>query len=186
MQIELDRVTVRPFAPEDAADLWEILGDAQTMAYLERPYDFPGTQAFLQDFCIARKGALACVCRETGKVIGYLLFHALQSGVYELGWAFNRRFWRQGYAFEALDGLIAYAFEKLGAHKVFAETIDTVRSVGLMRKLGMRREGVQRAQTQDSNGAWTDLYLYGMTCGDYWAGRPRSGDKEEAGAEKAF
>lgn len=114
MQIELDRVTVRPFAPEDAADLWEILGDAQTMAYLERPYDFPGTQAFLQDFCIARKGALACVCRETGKVIGYLLFHALQSGVYELGWAFNRRFWRQGYAFEALDGLIAYAFEKLG------------------------------------------------------------------------
>ena len=119
-------------------------------------------------------------------VIGYLLFHALQSGVYELGWAFNRRFWRQGYAFEALDGLIAYAFEKLGAHKVFAETIDTVRSVGLMRKLGMRREGVQRAQTQDSNGAWTDLYLYGMTCGDYWAGRPQIGDKEKTGLKKRF
>ena len=47
-------------------------------------------------------------------------------------------------------------------HKIFAEAIDGVKSVGLMKKLGMRLEGVQREQTDDNFGNWADLYLYGI------------------------
>lgn len=43
-----------------------------------------------------------------------------------------------------------------------AETIDSQKSVSLMEKLGMKREGVQRSQTKDNLGNWTDLYLYGI------------------------
>ena len=40
--------------------------------------------------------------------------------------------------------------------------IDGVKSVGLMKKLGMRLEGVQKQQTRDNLGNWADLYLYGI------------------------
>lgn len=54
-----------------------------------------------------------------------------------------------------------YAFDKLDAHKIFAETIDGVKSVGLMKKLGMQLEGIQRSHVKDKDGHWADLYLYG-------------------------
>ena len=52
----------------------------------------------------------------------------------------------QGYAFEACRALLGYAFCRMGAHKVFAETIDGGRLVRLMEKLGMKREGGSAAR----------------------------------------
>ena len=58
--------------------------------------------------------------------------------------------------------MVEYAFNQLEAHKIFAEAIDSVKSVGLMKKLGMRLEGIQRSQTKDNDGNWADLYFYGL------------------------
>ena len=58
--------------------------------------------------------------------------------------------------------MIDHAFRELNAHKVFAETIDGVKSVGLMQKLGMKLEGTQRSQTKDNEENSEDLYLYGL------------------------
>ena len=58
--------------------------------------------------------------------------------------------------------MIDYAFAEMGVHKIFAETIDCVKSVSLMKKLGMRPEGIPRGQTRDNHGNWADLYLYGL------------------------
>lgn len=162
MNIETQRLTIRDFTPTDAADLHAIFGDAETMANCEPAYDFKKTQNFLNDFCITRKGAAAAVHKESGIVIGYILFNEFDEGVYEIGWIFNRNYWRQGYAYEACKALIDHAFGTLNAHKVFAEAIDAVKSVGLMKKLGMRLEGIQRSQTKDNQGNWADLYFYGL------------------------
>lgn len=162
MNIETPRMIVRDFTPEDAADLYEILGDDETMENCEAAYDFEKTVEFLNSFCIGRKGAVAAVHKESGKLIGYILFHEFDQGVYEMGWIYNRNFWRQGYAYESCNAVIDYAFGERKAHKVFAETIDAVKSVSLMQKLGMQPEGVQHSQTKDFHGNWTDLYLYGL------------------------
>ena len=162
MHLNTKRLLIRDFEPGDAADLNAILGDEETMANCEPAYDFAKTERFLSDFCIRRKGAVAAVHRESGKLIGYILFSQLEEGVYETGWFFNRRYWRQGYAYEACRAVIDHAFNELGAHKVFAETIDGVKSVRLMQKLGMKPEGVQRRQTRDNAGNWADLYFYGL------------------------
>ncbi len=95
-------------------------------------------------------------------MIGYILFNAFEEGVYEIGWIFNKNYWRQGYAFESCKAMVEYAFNQLEAHKIFAEAIDSVKSVGLMKKLGMRLEGIQRSQTKDNDGNWADLYFYGL------------------------
>lgn len=167
MYIETTRMIIREFTPEDAADLHDIFGDEKTMENCEPAYDFEKTKDFLASFCIGRKGAAAAVHKESGKVIGYILFHESCEGVYEMGWFYNRSFWGQGYAYESCRAVIDYAFNKLNAHKVFAEGIDTVKSVGLMEKLGMRLEGIQKSQAKDNQNNWADLYFYGLLEDDW-------------------
>lgn len=162
MRIETERVRVRDFAMEDAEDLFTILGDGETMENCENAYDFEKTKEFLRHFCIERRGAFAAQLKTSGKVIGYILFHEAGEDVYEMGWFFNRSYWRQGYAYESCKALLDYAFRERHAHKVFAETIDPVKSVGLMKKLGMVPEGIQREQVKDPQGNWADVYLYGI------------------------
>ena len=158
---------IRDFIPEDAADLHEIFGDDETMKNCEPAYDFDKTKEFLTSFCIGRKGAVAAVHKESNKVIGYILFNEADEGVYEMGWIYNRSFWRQGYAYESCKTVIVYDFGELKAHKVFAEAIDAVKSVSLMKKLGMQLEGIQRSHTKDNHGNWADLYFYGLLDDDW-------------------
>ncbi len=153
--IETIRLTIRDFTLEDAKDLHKILGDAETMRNCEPPYDFEKTKDFLESFCIGRHGAVAAVEKQSQKLIGYILFNELEPGAYEIGWLFNRSYWRQGYAYEACKAVVDYAFCELNAHKVFSETVDSVKSVGLMKKLGMTFEGIEK-----TNGA--ALFCYGL------------------------
>ena len=169
MKIETPRLILRDFEMRDLADLHEMLGDAETMQNCEPAFEFEKTEAFLRDFCIGRKAAVAAALRDSGKVIGYILFNSIGAHeVYELGWIFNKNFWRQGYAFEAISALIEHGFSQMGIHKFFAEAIDTEKSVGLMEKLGMKREGIQRAHTKDCKGQWVDMYIYGLLRDDYF------------------
>jgi len=170
MYLETARLVIRDFTPDDAAALHEIFGDAETMKNCEPPYDFEKTQKFLEEFCIGRKGAAAAVLKDSGKVIGYILFKAFgedaEEDVYEIGWIFHKAYWRQGYAYESCSRVIDYAFYSLNAHKIIAEAIDGIKSVSLMKKLGMKPEGIQRSHTRDNAGKWADLYLYGLLRAD--------------------
>lgn len=167
MYIETPRMLIRDFAEEDAEDLYEILGDDETMKYCEPAYSMEKTRKFLTSFCIDRKGAVAAVHKKNGKVIGYILFSEQGDGVFEMGWFFNRSFWGQGFAYESCRAVIDYAFGEKNIHKVFAETIDAVKSAGLMRKLGMQPEGVQRSHSKDLGGNWTNIFLYGLLKEDW-------------------
>ena len=167
MYTETQRMIIRNFISEDAQDLYEILGDDETMKNLEPAYSFEKTKDFLASFCIGRSGAFAAVHKESGKVIGYILFNEQEKGVYEMGWIFNRSFWGQGFAYESLKAVIDYAFSKLSAHKVFAETIDAVKSVGLMKKLGMRFECIEPNASKDEYGSPADLHFYGLLDKDW-------------------
>lgn len=165
--METERLTIRPFVMSDAPALQTILGDAETMACVEPPYDLPKTEAFLRDFCIGQRGGMAAVQRETGRLIGYLLFKAIEPDAYEIGWIFARDCWRRGYAFEASRALVHRAFEKLGARKVVAETVDAVKAAGLLKKLGMQPEGVEQLQTRDNAGQQQVMYLFGLLREEY-------------------
>ena len=94
MYLETERLIIRDFTPEDAGDLHEIFGDEETMLNCEPAYTPERTRQFLTEFCIGRRGAVAAVLRESGKVIGYILLKALgenaEEDVYEIGWIFHR------------------------------------------------------------------------------------------------
>ena len=155
MYLETKRLVLRSFRYADGPDLHEMLGDAETMRFLEPAYTEAQTEQFLRDFCMDRKGAVAAEEKESGRVIGYLLFHACGSAdVYELGWIIHRDRRRQGYAFETCRALIEYGFGTMKLREIFAETVDGNASVGLMRKLGMQPK-------QGENGE-DGLFVYHM------------------------
>lgn len=166
MFIETDRMIIRNFTMADLNDVYDILGDDEIMKNCEPAYSIEKTADFLQKFCIEKNGAVAAVHKEIDKVIGYILFNEYGDGVYEIGWFYNKNYWRKGYAFEACSAVIDYAFDSMNAHKIFAETIDSVKSVNLMKKLGMKLEGIQRSQVKNDLGYWADLFLYGILVED--------------------
>lgn len=168
MHIETERCIIRYFQEDDFRDFHEIFSDPVVMENTEPPYDEAKSRAFLEGFCIRDKKALALEHKAERKVFGYILFSdRLQKDVYEIGWIFNRNYWRQGFAYEAMSAVVDFAFRQLHAHKLFAEAIDTVKSVGLMKKLGMVFEGRQIEQLKDQNGEWRDLYYYGLLAEQY-------------------
>ena len=172
MHIETERLLLRVFRESDLNDLQAIFGDAETMRHVEPPYTIEKTREFLLDFCIGQKKAFAVALKSTGQMIGYVLFKPYGApDVYEIGWIFHRSHWRQGYAYEVCSALTEHAFIEMNVHKIFAEATDNVKSVGLMKKLGMQLEGVHRSETRDLDGNWTDLYFYGLLREDYLRSR---------------
>lgn len=85
LYIETTQMIIRSFTPDDASDLYDILGDAATMESCEPAYSLEKTERFLSSFCIGQHGAVAAVHKESGKMIGYILFNELYEGVYEMG-----------------------------------------------------------------------------------------------------
>jgi len=169
MYLGTERLILRDFASEDFDGLWDIFRDRETMEHVYL-YTEEETRAFLLGFCMEGEPRKACavVLRESGTLIGYLLRKEIDApGIYELGWIFHRAYWRRGYAYEAASALIRHLFEKEGAHKVMAETEDPVKSLGLMKKLGMTQEGLFRRHCRTGDGRWLDLYWYGLLAEDW-------------------
>ena len=171
MNLETDRMILRDFISCDLEDLYAIFGNAEVMKNTEPPYSKEKTEKFLNSFCIERepKGAFAAVLKETGEVIGYILFKSLdEPEIFEIGWIFNKMYWRKCYAYEICNKLIKYGFEDMKLHKICAEAIDEIKSVSLMKKLGMKPEGIQRKHTKSNDGVWCVLYWYAMLEEDYF------------------
>jgi RimJ/RimL family protein N-acetyltransferase len=61
-------------------------------------------------------------------------------GEVEIGWRLRSDMWRRGYAFEAADRVLVYAFEYICPNRIVSRVAARNRpSQALMRKLGMRR-----------------------------------------------
>lgn len=60
----------------------------------------------------------------------------------EIGWRLARRAWGHGYATEAARAALAYGFGELGLDEVVSFTaLSNARSIAVMQRLGMRRDG---------------------------------------------
>ena len=105
---QTERLTVRNFRPEDAADLAEILTDPD-VTYFE-PYETFTAEACVQEAVKLSESRelFAVVLGE--KVIGKLYFSARGFGSYEVGWTLHGAYQGKGYAAESVRSLMEYAF----------------------------------------------------------------------------
>lgn len=165
MYIRTSRLIIRDYVSTDWHDLHEIFSDPEAMRYCEPPYMPEQTKEALD--CFIQKGiAYAVALADSGKVIGHALFAQLpppeEQGTFEIAWFYNRSYWGQGYAYEASKALIDYGFQELRLHKILAETIDSVKSTSLMKKLSMTHEETLHAHVRDPQGNLADVYWYAI------------------------
>lgn len=105
-------------------------------------------------------------------VLGEVLLKvaSVQALQLEVGYIFNPRHAGQGYAAEAVQAMLGWGFDGLGAHRIFArlDALNTA-SVKVVERLGLRREAHLR-QNDRFNGVWGDEYVYALLRAE-WAAR---------------
>ena len=71
-------------------------------------------------------------------------------------------YWGNGYATEVARGLLNFGFEDLYLHRIEAGVhIDNERSIKVLEKIGMTREGIHR-EILPIRGKWYDNYHYAI------------------------
>lgn len=111
---------------------------------------------------------------DAGRVVGdaYFTIASVEHSRGEIGWVTHPDFTRRGLAAEAAEAVLAFAFDTLGLHRVFAE-LDPRNdaSVALCTHLGMREEAHFRADLW-FKGDWADTGHYALLAHE-WAARRR-------------
>lgn len=146
--IETERLILRVPEPRDRPALYMMFADPEVMADLAPVKDAAGSDATLakhDGFRHEGLGFRVVERREDGAVIGFCGLkrgdaHNPIAGEIEAGWIIDRPYWRQGYAMEAMQATLAWAWANLDAPRIVAITsaVNT-RSQKLMERLGMRR-----------------------------------------------
>ena len=110
------------------------------------------------------KYQLAITLRLDGQLIGNCGIRMGRPDAREadLGYELDPRYWGQGYATEAARALLAFGFEELGLHRIWANCVaDNVGSARVLEKVGMRQEGRLRDK-EWYKGRWWDTLLYAI------------------------
>lgn len=165
--IETERLILRKFEEKDLKDLYEYLSDEQTLIF--EPYK-PLTLAEAEielNNRINNDEMIAVELKSERKVIGNVYFGERDFRAKEIGFVFNRKYWKNGFAHESCQAVIKNAF-KNGTHRIFAECDPkNEASWKLLSSLGFVREGYLKQNIyfwSDENGVpqWKDTYIYSL------------------------
>lgn len=159
------RLVLRQLVKDDAQALFNVLSDDLVMKYWSSaPHrDLAETQTYVaanadpegpyKTWAITRDGASA---------IGWVVLILRRKDNFELGYILGRDHWRQGYLYEAAAAVIDYAFSKLLARRIMADTDpENHGSAGLLSKLGFLQEGYLRAEWETHIGV-RDSLIFGL------------------------
>ncbi|AKT51675.1 hypothetical protein ADJ73_10945 [Arsenicicoccus sp. oral taxon 190] len=165
--VRTERLSLRPFAESDFKAVRSYLSDPQVMRYLDDPYTDKQVKRFLTRWVGDDPPVLALVKRGKDKVVGHVVFHRYEHpDVYEISWVLHPKYHRRGYATEIGRALLDHAFGRLGAHRVFATTVEGNQAAcRLLHRLGMTREAVLRQSVPVEQG-WADEYYFAMLASD--------------------
>jgi RimJ/RimL family protein N-acetyltransferase len=149
IELSTPRLLLRTWQPADLRGFAELNADPQVMRY------FPSVMNRAQSDGMARRMQAHFVTHGFGYwvlerhaqpgLLGVLGlqrvgFAATFTPAVEIGWRIQRAHWRQGYALEAAQAVLAYAFAGLQLAEVLAFTVPAnLPSQALMQRLGLER-----------------------------------------------
>jgi RimJ/RimL family protein N-acetyltransferase len=169
--IETPRLLIRPFVPDDGQAVHAYASDPAVMTYI------PGgalTEDQTRAMVAGTDGGepkVAVVLKAENRPIGHMPFHPWYAPrTFEIGWIFDPRFHRQGFATEAATALLRYGFETLALHRIIATCQpENVASWRVMEKVGLRREAHFRQCIPVDDATWWDEYFYALLEEDWFA-----------------
>ena len=150
--LKTERLTLRPFRPEDSADLHRLINDFNVAKMLELvrfPYerDLADTwvAAAIRDLASGAAYHLAITGDEDQRevlagAVGITVDRATRTG--RLGYWVGQRYWGHGVATEAARRLTAWAFANLEITRIVASAADdNPASAAVLRRIGFRQTG---------------------------------------------
>jgi RimJ/RimL family protein N-acetyltransferase len=165
------RLSLRPFALTDAADVERLAGDfrvAETTAAIPHPYPQGAAATWIGTHRAtfeARTGVIYAITDAVSdELLGAisLLEMSKQHARCEMGYWVAHSHWSQGVCSEAARTLIQYAHTELGITRVVARCLArNIGSARVMEKAGLVREGLLKKHV-NHRGIFEDLLLYGM------------------------
>ncbi|MBJ7309704.1 GNAT family N-acetyltransferase [Rugamonas sp. CCM 8940] len=171
------RLTLRMLTPSDAASLFAIYRDDETMRYWScAPWREPvqAVEHITRSEDNYRDGSalqLGVTLRDTGELIGTVTLYAFMRANRrcEIGYLLARPHWGHGYMGEALALLIEHGFEQLELNRIEADLHPANQaSAKLLGKLHFRLEGQLRERWL-VNGELSGSDIYGLLRSDWRA-----------------
>jgi [ribosomal protein S5]-alanine N-acetyltransferase len=168
--LETPRLILRALRMEDAADMYEYAVDHEIAVNgLWEPFhtfqdSIDDLRETLERYAEGPCYDWAVEHKADAKMIGRIGLHGYhqKDERADLGYAYNRRYWGQGYGTEAAMRVLEFGFCELNLHRVSASVLpDNVGSVRLLQKIGMRYEGTKREITM-IRGKRDDLHSYSI------------------------
>lgn len=179
MIIETERLILRPFVENDAADVYEYLKKPAVNCFACMKLDsLNAAKAEMRKRSTETEYYFAIVLRENGKVIGEIDAYpetgephadeGCPKDTFSPCWMLNLDYAGKGYAYEAARAFYDYLFNEKGARRIYAYTEDTnTSSQHLCERLGMRREGlfkefVSFVNNPDGTPLYENTYQYAI------------------------
>lgn len=163
--IETVRLQIRRFTADDWQATHTYTSSPHIMEYMEEDVmTETETQAFVQKQITDEVTAYALILKTENRLIGHMVYHPWYAPrTYEIGWALNPAYHRQGYTTEAALALLHYGFDEMNLHRIIATCQpENVASWRVMQKIGMRREGhFEQCIYKDENRWWSE-YFYAL------------------------
>ena len=168
MKIETNRLLLRPIEKQDAQAVFEYRSDAITNKYQGSFHnELKETEEFIEkcaDVFNQADSWFQMVIILKNEIIGDMGIHFIddEGKQVELGITLNKKFHNQGFANEAMTGIIDHLFNKLDKHRIIG-SLDPANtsSIKLLKKLNFRQE----AHFKESlflNGIWVDDIVFAL------------------------
>ena len=143
--LKTPRLDLRQFKSDDAPFFYEMNNDPLVMAYTgDLPFESVGeARQFVDNYDHYTKhgyGRWTVVERRTGEPIGFCgLKNHPDEGYIDLGYRIIQSEWGKGYATEAAQACVIYAFQHLGMDEIVGRTAqDNIGSIRVLEKVGMQ------------------------------------------------
>jgi RimJ/RimL family protein N-acetyltransferase len=148
--LETSRLRLREFVPQDAGALATVLGDPIAMQYYPAAFDRAEIDAWIRRnrarYFDPGFGLWAMVLKDSGEMIGdcgCFLRDVDGRDDIEIGYHVRRDLWGKGYATEAAQACMQYAFTRLGVNRVISLIRpENLQSIRVAEKNGMTCEKI--------------------------------------------
>ena len=163
--LETERLALREWTPEDAEALFEMVGDAEVMRYVDTGQPWEGVGRVREwigrlneSYRTRGFSRWAVVEKASGEAVGSCGFALLPwSGEIDFGYMFRRDRWGKGYASEITPAVLRHGFERYGFREVVASIApENGASRRVLEKLGFVYRGNEVMQGEDEE---SEIYV---------------------------